>query len=978
MPEAICGESAHRLTARKACREALPKLYAACFTMQFDHRTRVNPYHAPSLAGYLKTLLGGNLPPELWFHASDDGVTRFEKGDEYSFVVYSLPGGLAALQRLIQGAFTRTAQELDGRAFGPRWHCKRVSDGFRKENRIAAAHELSALTFEEIDAEARLWSVQDEVYLRLLGPLQLLKPKDSRPKKGLGRFCRDGSEIDGPLLLERLRQSIDGLRRRLGFENPLPAPEASLEFIDSDLFWHGTEQTDRQGGQKPVYGLGGISWLRIRGEDGRTVWLWLILGQYLGIGQRRGFGLGRYRLEGTSGERSGRLPERSASLLRSAFETSNLDMAWRAIRDNKRKSAFDRELEAALSTLPNDADQHTALSDHSKRILSGSYETPNLKGVVIEKPSGGRRALAIPPLLDRVLQRAVAQALNEVIEPILYAHSFGYRPGRSRRQARDLIQRLVREGHGWFFESDIDNFFDAVDPVLVYNRLMSLLPDDPAIDQIMQWAAAPVRYDGRLIVRGGLPQGSPLSPLLANLVLDDFDNDLRAAGFSPVRFADDFVVPCTSRADAERARDVVSASLQEKGLELNADQSRVARFSDGLKFLGYRFLNDLAIETRKSPRSKTPQDPSNSDGWWAHSSATEPQETGDAPVAHEPKHEAAADDATGEAVHTGTVVIISEPGCALFTREGQLWSQHEDRPARMIAPWPQIGALLMIGYQRITQAALLRAMEHRVPVHFTDAFGRLKGRLIGEADDNERALWLTQLETCKDENYVVTVARELVASRLHHQSQVLRRRGVGQRTLRRFKNKEETAIEASSLESLRGIEGSATREYFQSLAALLPDWPAFNGRNRRPPRDPFNALLSLGYTLLYTHTETLIRMAGLLPDHGFYHQPRGRHAALASDMMEPFRHLVESTALAQINRRRLCESDFLQNDEGACRIGHQGRKAYLMSLARRLSGAMTNANGTSMSGHEHIYQQAVRLSGSLSNRKQAFEATRLK
>jgi len=979
MPEASCRTESREVTGCSACQEALPKLYAVCFTMCFDRHALVNAYHAPSLAGYLKSLLSGDLPAEIWFHASDDGVTRFEAGDEYSFVVYSLPGGLASLDKIIQGAFSSTYKKLDGRSFGPRWHCVRASDAFRPGQRIAAAHELEPLEFDDIEAEARRWSVAQEVYLRLLGPLQLLKPRESRPKKGLDRFCRDSSELDGGLFLERLKQSIDGLRRRLGYPDPLPVADAVVDFVDADLFWHGTQQTNKQGSQKPVYGLGGIVWLRISGNDAPIVWRWLMLGQYIGIGQRRGFGLGRFRLEGVEGERCGRLPTRQASLLRAAFENRNLDAAWQAIRDNKRRSAFERELSKALAELPEQADQHTALATLVRRIRSGRYETPELQGVVIDKPSGGRRALAVPPLLDRILQRAVAQILTGVIEPIMYAQSFGYRPGRSRKQARDLIQRLVREGHGWFFESDIDNFFDTVDPVLVFNRLMSLLPDDPAIEQIMQWISAPVRYDGRLIERSGLPQGSPLSPLLANLVLDDFDNDLRAAGFRPVRFADDFVVPCASRAEAEQAREVVAASLAEKNLALNEDQNRIARFSDGLKFLGYRFLNDLAIETsRPSRRQKKKVDPPHPESWLAHV-ADDPARQEDHPNTEaESAVVDVSDERAGEAGQAGTIVILSEPGCVLFTRDGQLWNQREDQPAQIIAPWPELGAVVLIGYQRITQASLHRAMAHRVPIHFTDAFGRLQGRLHGEASNDDQAFWFAQLEATRNSDCALAIARELVASRLHHQVQVLRRRGVDRGALRPIKNQQAAACEAPSLESLRGIEGSATRHYFQALAVLLPDWVGFSGRNRRPPKDPFNAMLSLGYTQLYTHTETLIRVAGLLPDHGFYHQARGRHAALASDLMEPFRHLVEGTALAQINRRRLHEADFRLDEQRGCRMGDRGRKTFLTSLARRLAGAMTASDGQSMSAHSHIHQQVCRLAKNLADRDQPFTATRLK
>lgn len=960
------------------------RIYAVRIRMRFSQQTLTGAYHWPGLAGFLKSHLEGELPPDIWLSAPDAGVPAFTAGDEYSFVLYSTNSGLLSVDRVLQSLArknrsARSAQRADALVFGPRWEFLCAEDLFGDQARIVRAAKLEALERTILDTDASFYHSIGQCWIRLTSPLQLLREREGRPARGLQRFCRDANDLDGKLFLDRVRQSFDALGRRLGVSVSLPIPDARIDITASDLFWHGAQQMDAKGGEKPVYGLGGVLGLQVEGPDAALVWRWLVLGQHLGIGQRRGFGLGRYRLEGPDGERIGALPERRASLLRSSFSLGNLDSAWEAIRNNRRRTAFERELDQVTFGLPPDADQRSELVRLARQLEAGEYNFPPLEGVLIEKPKGGQRALAVPPLLDRVLQRAVAQMLVHIIEPVMYARSFGYRPGRNRMQARDLIQRLVREGYSWFFESDIDSFFDAVDPTLIYNRLMSLLPDDTAVDRIMRWITAPVRFQGRLVQRGGLPQGSPLSPLLANLVLDDFDRDLVAAGFMPVRFADDFIVPCKSREQAQRASEVVLASLGEKGLSLNDDQTRIARFADGLKFLGYRFLNDLAIETRKPRRgSKVAAEAPHPESWHARISDDHPP---DCTVQQEPNDEdmqSSVEVGFGQAGRAGTLVILSEPGCVVFTREGRLWSQHEDAAARMIGPWNEIGGLLLMGYQRFTQTALHRAMEHRIPVYFTDGFGRLKGTLHGTSNPDKHLLWLKQIEACRRTDLTMQVARELVAARLHHQGQVLRRRGVDGKTLRRLKQLQKKTTSAPALEILRGIEGSATRVYFGTIGRLLPGWVGFEGRNRRPPRDPFNALLSLGYSMLYSHTDTLVQVAGLMSSHGFYHQPRGRHAALASDMMEPFRHLIEGTAVAQLNRRQLSDSDFQIDENGACRLRVSGRHLFLRGLAKRLAGSMTNSDGQSMSGHEHLYAQAGTLASSLVERDSKFKATRLK
>jgi group II intron reverse transcriptase/maturase/CRISPR-associated endonuclease Cas1 len=960
---------------------------AEVLVFRFTEATHTGAFHGPGLAGFVKGLLDAELPPDCWIAPVDGGIPWFEEGREYRLVVYAVDGSRKILDRLRDAAHARSGKgALDARAFGPRWRYVRSHDALHPEQaEIGAAAQLTTLDPETLTTEAAIWAAGDQAWLRFISPLQLLRPKDGRKRKGVDRFCQDAADVDGDLLLNRIRQGLDAFGRRLGLEQSLPVPEARIELSPLDLFWHGSAQIDAAGGEKPVYGLSGVMGLRVEGPDAAMVWHWLVIGQHLGIGQRRGFGYGRYRLEGPEGERIGLQPGRRASLLQSAMSLPNLDSAWDAIRNNKRRAAFERELDQVCFGLPPDADHRTELITVARQLNKDEYVFPPLHGLVIDKPKGGQRALAVPPLLDRVLQRAVAQMLTRVVEPMMYARSFGYRPGRNRMQARDYIQRLVREGYEWFFESDIDNFFDAVDHALIYNRLTSLLPDDPAVDRIMRWITAPVRYQGRLIQRGGLPQGSPLSPLLANLVLDDFDKDLVAAGFRPVRFADDFIVPCRTREQAERAGELVARSLAEKGLALNGDETRIARFANGLKFLGYRFVNDLAVEARRpcndAPESDEHPHPSS---WVAGlEQAEEAGESRQASANARPSIAAGATEEgeiarAGEARVGGTLVIVSEPGCVLYTRDGRLWRQRPEAEAISVAPWPEIGGLLLFGYQRITQPALIRAMTHGVPVYFTDGFGRLRGRAVSAPGHESIDAWPHHLDASRSENTARRVAIALVTARLAHQAQVLRRRGVRGKELDAFANAIDKAAAAESIESLRGIEGSATRAYFALIAQLVPDWCGFGGRNRRPPRDPLNALLSLGYTMLYAQTETLIRIAGLHPAYGFYHQRRGRHAALASDLMEPFRHLVESTAIAQLNRRQLSPDDFKLDGERGCRLKAKARRAFLAALGRRLSGCMTSADPISITGHEHMHRQVERLRSWLGDREQPFQATRLK
>ncbi len=190
---------------------------------------------------------------------------------------------------------------------------------------------------------------------------------------------------------------------------------------------------------------------------------------------------------------------------------------------------------------PSDAPLERLNRDIDK-LIRGEYQAPHLRGYLIPKLDNGVRPLAIPPAYDRVLQRALAQILTPALEKLMYLHSHGYRPGRSRMTARYDIQAAWRAGYRWVYESDIEDFFDSVNLQRLRDRLAAIYGDDPLVNAIIGWMSADVQFQNETIQRkNGLPQGAPLSPLMANLMLDDFDSDMEKAGFYLIRFADDCV-----------------------------------------------------------------------------------------------------------------------------------------------------------------------------------------------------------------------------------------------------------------------------------------------------------------------------------------------------------------------------------------------------------------------------------------------------
>ncbi|MBS1213928.1 MAG: CRISPR-associated endonuclease Cas1, partial [Proteobacteria bacterium] len=341
----------------------------------------------------------------------------------------------------------------------------------------------------------------------------LLKDKTQRgAATGEARYCRNLPDVDGGLLAARLHDSLAELLRARNVATAPRPPGPGLEIASGHLFWLDAAYTDAQGASHVAGGMTGRLELAFPAPP-PVEWLQqAILGQHTGVGQRAAFGFGRYRLVSPEGASSIRRASPAASLLMQAREEENLSAAWRHIRANRlerRRNALEEEEFAwgdeGWEVLPEDEDEDELplerLQEAFDRALIGDYRPPPLYGLVLPKADGGVRPLAIPPFFDRVLQRALVQVIGPSLESAQYRHSYGFRAGRSRLNARDAVQRAVREGYDWVYESDVDDFFDSVDPARLEVRLRSLYGDDPAVDLLMAWMTRPVEYQGQLISR---------------------------------------------------------------------------------------------------------------------------------------------------------------------------------------------------------------------------------------------------------------------------------------------------------------------------------------------------------------------------------------------------------------------------------------------------------------------------------------------
>jgi RNA-directed DNA polymerase len=281
----------------------------------------------------------------------------------------------------------------------------------------------------------------------------------------------------------------------------------------------------------------------------------------------------------------------TVNILERIVEYGNLDQAYRQVRSNKGSSGIDgMEVEELRHWIGKN------LKELQESILSGQYKVSAVRKVEIPKPGGGVRMLGIPTVKDRMIQQAIHQEINRYYEPYFSEHSYGFRPGRNAHQAIRQASAYISEGKEWVVDIDLEKFFDKINHDRLMQRLSKGIGDKRLLRLINAYLKAGMMSDGLMEQRvAGTPQGSPLSPLLSNIVLDELDRELESRGLSFCRYADDCNIFVRSRKAGERVLKSLTNFIEEKlKLKVNLNKSGVRHCSE-VKFLGYTIIQEGKI-----------------------------------------------------------------------------------------------------------------------------------------------------------------------------------------------------------------------------------------------------------------------------------------------------------------------------------------------------------------------------------------------
>lgn len=287
-------------------------------------------------------------------------------------------------------------------------------------------------------------------------------------------------------------------------------------------------------------------------------------------------------------------------MLEKILNSRNIERALRAVERNQGSGGVDDMQSDELRPFVN-ANRRILVN----RLLEGSYEPSPIRKVEIPKNTGGVRMLGIPTVVDRMIQQAIHLTLSPMYEEEFDKHSYGFRPGKNAHQAVQTAQGYLNEGYSWIIELDLEKFFDKVNHQKLMHLLSHKVKDKRTLLLINAYLKSGIMEDGLVSQRiEGTPQGSPLSPLLSNIVLHELDKELNERGHKFVRYADDCSIYVRSEKSAKRAMDSIIKYIEcELKLKVNREKTKISR-PQGSQLLGFSFYKTKGkYEIRISEKS---------------------------------------------------------------------------------------------------------------------------------------------------------------------------------------------------------------------------------------------------------------------------------------------------------------------------------------------------------------------------------------
>jgi len=588
-----------------------------------------------------------------------------------------------------------------------------------------------------------------------------------------------------------------------------------------------------------------------------------------------------------------------------------------AERLQRREDAHSRKLE----------DWMALVEDTRDRLLRGPFEALPLDGFIRQDDPKGR-VLTVARPGDRLVEEALRPVLQRALAPRFRASVHGYRAGRSTFSAAAALSKALAEGFVELAMLDVADFYGSIDHARLRRMLDGVVAPDVA-DVLMALVRAPVRVHGRTVAcTQGVPLGRSIAPPLANLYLLDLDaaverEDVGEARF--LRYADDLLVAAKTPEARERGVARIEAAVAALGLTLKDAKTERLRYDGApVVYLGHAVTAAHVWQKVDDARLQRIVE-------------------GSARAVDERKAALPEANEVAQPNRRDQTLYVTEPGLSLRVAQGMIAVKRREETVREVA-LHRVDRVMVLANVSFSSAFMAECIEARIPVLFYVGKGAAFGTLVSGAMPNPLRL-RAQYDLLRVPERRLALARQVVEAKLRAMS----RRLVGLDGADGLRERIAAAMialtVAEDIPQVRGVEGDATRAYFEGFARRIkkPEF-AFTERTKRPPRDPINSLLSFAYSMLFSEMQVALLVHGLDPHAGVLHELARDHPALASDLMEPYRALVgDSFVLTLVNGGQVQAKGFQKQSDGGVYMNHDTRRdvirAFEAFLRRPAGGA---------------------------------------
>lgn len=627
----------------------------------------------------------------------------------------------------------------------------------------------------------------------------------------------------------------------------------------------------------------------------------------------------------------------------------SLQVAWSLVQRGTRAAGVDGITLDLFAGVAREQIQHLF-----RQLQREQYVASPAKGFYLPKKSGGQRLIGISTVRDRIVQRFLLQGIYPKLEGVFSDSTFAYRPGLSIYDAVARVMERYRHPATWVVKADVQQFFDTLSWGLLLNQL-----EQQGFAPFHIWLIEQQLKAG-IVIRGqycrlnqGVLQGGALSGALANLYLNQFDRRCLDADIHLVRYGDDCIAVCHSLLEASRSLALMQDWIEDVYLTLNPEKTRIIPPGEAFTFLGHQFCNGQVQAPKRRSPTKVSQ----------RQAPTLPSGPPKAcSIVKTPKRKAASstDNYWRDSM---TTLYVSDQGAYLKVKHQQFQVIH-DQEVRCSVPASRVSHIVLFGCCNVSHGAVGLALRRRIPVLYLASNGRYFGRLHTEG--HAQVEYLTQqVQKSLDPDFAQRQAKSIILGKLHNSRILLQR-------LNRRRKQAAVAeaiadlsdlmpkIEAAdTLDTMLGYEGHGANLYFQAYAKLLKGKFAFEKRTRRPPTDPANSLLSLGYTLLSQNLHSMVEAAGLHTHFGNLHLPQKNRPSLVCDLVEEFRAgVVDSLVAYLINANIFTEEDFTPTDaRGGVYLFPDALKKFLKHWEDALQKTVTHPH----TGYKVSYRRCFEL-----------------